>query len=324
MGSSLSKVSREKLKRKNDPVVLSEDEEPSTLHCKRLKLDDTMEQEERSKTRDSQVPADEMRAMREQLSEFSTQSQAFTEILSSCLKCVECKEYPRGRPLFSCAEHHQTCADCHQNPGLCARCGGAVAAEESVSPLKKKLLLFVTRNCCWHSEGCSHQADLRAMVRHELNCSYQLVTCWACDKNAALLKFHHHSEQLTCFYMRKMFQSPVTVKMSVRDSHAVALTFAGDIFYLRVTQLKSRAVWLVYLAAQLSLEDCHKYKARLELSSSEHQGGISRLPGQPSSLVQSLQDVIRSGNYILVSEPDIINISGPTGFFNLSCEITRN
>ena len=97
MGSSLSKVSREKLKRKNDPVVLSEDEEPSTLHCKRLKLDDTMEQEERSKTRDSQVPADEMRAMREQLSEFSTQSQAFTEILSSCLKCVECKEYPRGQ-----------------------------------------------------------------------------------------------------------------------------------------------------------------------------------------------------------------------------------
>ena len=144
------------------------------------------------------------------------------------------------------------------------------------------------------------------------------------SQDSSLVNFHHHSDQMTCFYKRTVFESPVKVSMSVKETHpAVALTFGGEIFYLRVTRLKARAVWVVYLAGQMSVEDCKGYRATLELSS-PHQGGISRLPGQPSRLIQSLEEVMKSGNYILVSEPDIKNISSPSGFFNLSCEITRN
>ena len=224
--------------------------------------------------------------------------------------------------MFSCPGHHLTCAECprSQDCKTCAR----QTSELSLTPLQRKLLQFVVRNCCWQSQGCSQQGSLTAILQHEVGCSYQVVTCWACGDNAALITFHHHSPDLTCFFQQKMFESPVMVKMSVKVTPAVAVTFAGDIFYLRVVHLQSQSVWLVYLAAQLCPADCEKYKARLEVSSHHQTGGISRLPGRPSSLVHSLEQVMKSGNYILISQPDINNIAGQNGVFNLSCEIIRN
>ena len=250
-----------------------------------------------------------------------------TEILSSSLRCVECGDYPRGRPVYSCPGHHLTCAECQPQPPPqqsrhCQTCARPTS-ELSLTPLEKKLLQFVSRNCCWQGEGCSQQGDLSSIIKHEAVCSHQLVTCWACDDTSSLLNFHHHSQDLTCFYKQKMFESPVRVQMSVKVTPAVALTCAGDIFYLRVLHLKSQAVWMVYLAAQLCQEDCEKYRARLEVSS-PHSGGISRLPGRPSSLVHSLEEVMKSGNYILISQPDINNIASQNGVFHLTCEIIRN
>ena len=244
-----------------------------------------------------------------------------TEILSSSLRCVECGDYPRCRPVYSCPGHHLTCADHLQSPN-CKACARPTS-ELSLAPLQRKLLQFVVRNCCWESEGCSQQGDLTSITKHEAACSYQLVTCWACQDTASLLNFHHHSQDLTCFYQQKMFESSVRVRMSVKATPAVALTCAGDVFYLRVNHLKSRSVWVVYLAAQLCQEDCEKYKARLEVSS-PHCGGISRLPGRPSSLVHSLEEVMKTGNYILISQPDMNNIASQNGVFHLSCEIIRD
>ena len=62
-----------------------------------------------------------------------------------------------------------------------------------------------------------------------------------------------------------MFESPVKVNMSVRETLAVALTYRGEIFYVRVAELKSRAVWLVYLAAQLTVSECAQYRMSLQV-----------------------------------------------------------
>ena len=183
--------------------------------------------------------------------------------------------------------------------------------------------MFVERKCCWHEEGCPHQAKLSSITSHEVSCPYQLVTCWHCSQSASLINFHHHSPDMTCFYKKKVFSSPVKVVMSVKDTPAVAVTLGGDVFYLRVSHMRARSVWVVYLAAQLTLEDCSKYRTTLELSSLL-QGGVSRLPGPPSSMTQSLEEVIKTGHYILVSESDMRNLSSPNGLFRLSCQITRN
>ena len=54
------------------------------------------------------------------------------------------------------------------------------------------------------------------------------------------------------------------------------------------------------------------------------QADISRLStGRPSSLAESLEEVLKAGNYILLSQPDMKNISGPNGVFQLSCGITK-
>ena len=120
-------------------------------------------------------------------------------------------------------------------------------------------------DCCWQQEGCSYQAPLRSLLRHEPACSYQLVTCQTCHLRSPLLNFHHHSDQMTCFYQGRMFESPVKVNMSVRETPAVALTYRGEIFYVRVAELKSRAVWLVYLAAQLAESECAQYRMSLQV-----------------------------------------------------------
>ena len=54
------------------------------------------------------------------------------------------------------------------------------------------------------------------------------------------------------------------------------------------------------------------------------QADITRLStGPPSSLAESLEEVLKAGNYILLSQPDMKNISGPNGVFQLSCGITK-
>ena len=61
-----------------------------------------------------------------------------------------------------------------------------------------------------------------------------------------------------------------------------------------------------------------------DLQVSAGQADISRLStGRPSSLAESLEEVLKAGNYILLSQPDMKNISGPNGVFQLSCGITK-
>ena len=107
MGLIQSSSSKDVLKRKNDDASC---EESSTTPCKKLRLTNPSEEDNQNNDgvrETSEVFEEEMRSTKEEL-------EGLTEILSSCLRCVECGKYPRGRPLFSCPLHHHICAECHQ------------------------------------------------------------------------------------------------------------------------------------------------------------------------------------------------------------------
>ena len=106
MGLIQSSRSKDVLKRKNDAASC---EESSTTPCKKLRLANPSEEDNQNNdgVRETSEEEEEMRSTKEEL-------EGLTEILSSCLRCVECGKYPRGRPLFSCPLHHHICAECHQ------------------------------------------------------------------------------------------------------------------------------------------------------------------------------------------------------------------
>ena len=120
MGSSQSRMSKEKFKRKKDEEAPSEDSS-SRVATKKLKLSensDTAGNDEVVEASDSEGCKDEVLVMKEKSAPASSQySEGLVSILSSCLQCVVCGEYPRGRPLYSCPLHHHTCAECHQVGG---------------------------------------------------------------------------------------------------------------------------------------------------------------------------------------------------------------
>ena len=120
MGSSQSRMSKEKFKRKKEEEAQPEDSS-STAASKKLKLSensDTAGNDDVVEASDPEGCKDEVLVMKEKSAPVSSRySEGLVSILSSCLQCVVCGEYPRGRPLYSCPLHHHTCVECHQVGG---------------------------------------------------------------------------------------------------------------------------------------------------------------------------------------------------------------
>ena len=118
MGSSQSRMSKEKFKRKKDDEAPPPEDSSSSAASKKLKLSDTSDtagNDEVVEASDSEGCTDEVLALKEKPAPASSSySEGLVSILSSCLQCVVCGEYPRGRPLYSCPLHHHTCAECYQ------------------------------------------------------------------------------------------------------------------------------------------------------------------------------------------------------------------
>ena len=87
------------------------------------------------------------------------------------------------------------------------------------------------------------------------------------------------------------------------------------IFFVRVCRLSARSVWVLYVAAQLTAEDCPRFRVKLVVAAApgedEGGGGPSfEFSGPPCSLTASLEAVLKGGNCLLMTDPNVLKITG--------------
>ena len=89
------------------------------------------------------------------------------------------------------------------------------------------------------------------------------------------------------------------------------------IFFVRVCRLSARSVWVLYVAAQMTCEDCPRFRVKLVVAAApgegegEGGGGPSfEFSGPPCSLTASLEAVLKGGNCLLMTDPNVLKITG--------------
>ena len=209
-----------------------------------------------------------------------------------------------------CPSNHVTCGQCyqaastHQAPLLCSSCNLRLQ-QHSNSGLLANLLDNVRRACTWAANGCNYVAALKDMKKHEENCLLQSVQCETCNNFFPFSTFHHHD--LNCFHQQKIFSSPLSLILDISQAQAqpiqIATTYQGEVFYVRIKRIATRAVWLIYVVCQMVSQDCSNFKVDLMVSSSgKEQSSSFSISGKPSSIVSS-ENVLKSGNCLVLTEP---------------------
>jgi len=254
----------------------------------------------------------------------------FSRIINNNLKCVKCDNLPRNLPVMICSENHISCLGCYESISATIKCVAVNCDKKMLeyqnTPLISELLVSVDRRCAFGVNGCSVQTTFDELLQHESSCVFQDVNCWVCGNTAPLNNFHNHRSNLECFHEHRIHSSPGQLKMNFRRSLPVAISVGGELFYVRISRIKSRSVWIVYIVSQLVTEDCKNFLTSFSLSSigpsSCHSFSYS---GPPSSLVSSLEDVLKSGNCLVLTDPGVNNLiaASQNAQFALSYDIKR-
>ena len=84
---------------------------------------------------------------------------------------------------------------------------------------------------------------------------------------------------------------------------------------MRVCRLSARSVWVLYVAAQMTAEDCPRFRVKLVVAAAPGGGGGGGGPsfefsGPPCSLTASLEAVLKGGNCLLMTDPNVLKITG--------------
>ena len=90
------------------------------------------------------------------------------------------------------------------------------------------------------------------------------------------------------------------------------------IFFVRVCRLSARSVWVLYVAAQMTAEDCPRFRVKLVVAAAPGEGGGGgggggpsfEFSGPPCSLTASLEAVLKGGNCLLMTDPNVLKITG--------------
>ena len=96
---------------------------------------------------------------------------------------------------------------------------------------------------------------------------------------------------------------------------------------MRVCRLSARSVWVLYVAAQMTAEDCPRFRVKLVVVAAPGEGGGEgggggegeggggggpsfEFSGPPCSLTASLEAVLKGGNCLLMTDPNVLKITG--------------
>ena len=199
---------------------------------------------------------------------FSKELVNLTNVISSHLTCSNCESLPRARPLMMCSSGHVTCSPCyHLSRSLlqCPRPGCQHHVTEHPAPeLAQDLLSIITRSCSWTHHGCGYAGALADLETHEPGCVFQEVECWVCGSSPSLANFHNHSPDLGCYQgatIHNAVRGNITMAMSVASgSHPpLAVLFQDSLFFIRVSRIRSRSVWVAAVMGQMVREDCGRF-----------------------------------------------------------------
>jgi len=254
----------------------------------------------------------------------------FSRIINNNLKCVKCGNLPRNLPVMICSANHIACLSCYQSLFGTIKCVAAKCNQKMLeyqnTPLISDLLVSVDRRCTYCDNGCSVQTTIEELLLHESSCVFQDVNCWICGNTVPLNNFHNHRPNLECFHEQRIHSSPGKARMCFRKSLPLAISVCGELFYLRISRIKSRSVWIAYVATQLVSEDCKLFLTSFTLSSIGPGSHPSfSYSGPPSSLVSSLEDVLKSGNCLVLTDPGVNNMiaASQKPEFSMSFDIKR-
>ena len=250
----------------------------------------------------------------------STELANLTAVIQNHLTCCSCGGLPRSRPLMMCTSGHVSCASCyHVSRSLlqCTQPGCQLhAAEHPSSALALSLLSTITRPCAWAAHGCGHRGPLMEVETHEPSCVFQEVECWVCGSSPSLANFHNHSPDLRCFQertIRNYDEVKTSISMSVSSCRhpPVAVLYQDSLFFIRISHIKSRSVWIASVAGQMINEDCRRFLVCLDLTSPHDKFGPSfSFSGPPCSLTASVEEVLKAGNCLVLTDPALSNITG--------------
>ena len=185
------------------------------------------------------------------------------------------------------------------------------------SGLALGLLGAITRPCAWAHHGCGHQGPLTDIETHEPRCEFQEVQCLVCGSSPSLANFHHHKADLSCFQKNTIHnvdqqgKTSLTMTVSSGRQPPLAVLFHDSLFFIRVTRIKSRSVWVASVVGQMVKEDCSRFLVSLDLKCPDDKSAPSfSFSGPPCSLTSSVEDILKDGNCLVLTDPAVANITG--------------
>ena len=137
-----------------------------------------------------------------------------------------------------------------------------------------------------------------------------------CGSSSSLANFHHHSEDLSCFQESTIHNTgnkgKISLTMTVSSGRhpPLAVLFQDSIFYIRVSRIKARSVWVASVAGQMVKEDCSRFLVFLDLRCPDDSSAPSfSFSGPPCSLTSSVEGVLKDGNCLVLTDPAVSNIT---------------
>ena len=243
-----------------------------------------------------------------------------TVVIHNHLTCSSCDRLPRARPIMLCSAGHVSCSSCYQLSRSLLQCiqpGCQLhVTEHPGSDLALSLLGAITRPCIWAHHGCGHRGPLTDIETHEPRCVFQEVECVVCGSSPSLANFHNHSTDLACFQGRTILNlDKVKTSLSMSASFGrhppLAVLYQDCIFFIRVSRIKSRSVWVASVAGQMVKEDCSRFQVSLDLRSPSDKSAASfSFSGPPCSLTSSVEGILKDGNCLVLTDPAVSNITG--------------
>ena len=243
-----------------------------------------------------------------------------TAVIHNHLTCSSCDRLPRARPLMLCSSGHVTCSSCYQLSRSLLQCTQSgcqlLVTEHPASDLVWSLLGEITRPCSWAHHGCGHRGPLTDLQTHEPRCVFQEVECGVCGSYPSLTNFHNHSTDLACFQGRTIHnldKAKTSLFMSVSSGRhpPLAVLYQDCIFFIQLSRIKSRSVWVASVAGQMVKEDCSRFQVSLDLRSLSDKSAPSfSFSGPPCSLTSSVEAILKDGNCLVLTDPAVSNIIG--------------
>ena len=277
-------------------------DEENASSSKRLKLDEENTNLTISKESDIEKKA-----------KVPTNDDVLTNIIVENLSCHKCGKLPRHKPVLICqGGKHVLCILCYQNNDILMKCNFPGCkldfTQDHNMDIVNRLLVEVVRKCSWSDNGCGYKASLKDLVQHEHSCKYQSVCCWVCKTSSPLTQFHHHNQNLECFLNKKIYSSPVRISIPFKNNLPVAVTFNDDIFFLQLTQIRSRSVWVICVMAQLTPDDCSQFNVSLVISKvrTDHKFSFN---GPVCCVTHTTENILKNGNCLVLTDPAINNLT---------------